>query len=205
MKAFLVLSILGLAVAACSGADNKSEGNAGSGASAPATETASAKDAPSAAVVGPFTAGDQPRTPSPFEGSGGASGSGCAPGAGVLPDGAWFGHAVRWDAAGIDFDLACIYFGDPAVAEAATRKLEKPPNGFLIVNDGKVLRRVSVASGAIGYRLVDVGERIALERTTYASLIVDSGRYQPCPAEWCPVWVFINAGAASEVMQQYIP
>jgi hypothetical protein len=166
---------------------------------------AAAKDALAASGARQFTAGDPPATPEPLPGSGGALGSGCAPGAGALPDGAWFGHAVRWDASGIDFDLACFYVGDAASAQAAARKRESPPNGFLIVNDKKALRRVEVAPNAIGYRLADVGERIALEPTTYADLIKNSGRYEPCPAEWCPVWLFINAGAATEVMQQYVP
>jgi hypothetical protein len=175
---------------------------------APSTQTAAATYTLSfsgaSSAVSHFTAGDPPATPQPFAGSGGALGSGCAPGAGPLPDGVWFGHAVRWDAAGIDFDLACFYVGDAAAREAAARHEEEPPNDFFIVNDSKAVRRVAVAANAIGYRLVD-REGIVFERTTYAELIKDSGRYEPCPAEWCPVWLFINAGSASEVMQQYVP
>jgi hypothetical protein len=201
------LALIVLAVAACSDAGNNSGGDRGSQASTPAppTSIAAAKASLSTAGARHFTAGDPPATPEPFEGSGGALGSGCAPGAGALPDGAWFGHAVHWDLSGIDFDLACFYVGDAAAAQAAARHEEEPPpNDFFIVNDSKAVRRVAVAPNAIGYRLVDRGG-IVLERTTYASLLEDSGRYEPCPAAWCPVWVFINAGEASEVMQQYLP
>ena len=55
----------------------------------------------------------------PLPGSEGASGSGCAPGAGPLPSGIWYGHILAAAPGAIEFDLACFYFGEIAWEVAA--------------------------------------------------------------------------------------
>jgi hypothetical protein len=43
------------------------------------------------------------------------------------------------------------------------------------------------------------------ESTTYADLVANPGTYQPCPDEFCAIWMFVNNGAATEVQMQYLP
>jgi len=149
-----------------------------------------------------FTAGDPPQTPGP--GASGALGSGCAPGEGDLPDGAWLGHARAWDAGGIDLDLVCMYVGEAAARESAARG-EDAPNEFYIVNENTDVRRVVVAPGSPAWQFTDETGGISLKRDLYADLVRGPRIYQTCPGEWCLVWVYVNDGRATEVMQQYVP
>ena len=69
---------------------------------------------------GPYVVGAPELYPlTPLPGSDGAGGSGCAPGAGPLPDGVWFGYVSSIGATSVEFDLACFYFGDIAYTEGA--------------------------------------------------------------------------------------
>ncbi|MBL8537892.1 MAG: hypothetical protein JNM59_10860 [Hyphomonadaceae bacterium] len=161
--------------------------------------------APDTAAPYAFTAGDPPATPAASAGSADALGSGCAPNADTLPDGAWFGYATRWDAAGIDFDLACFYVGDAAAAQATAHN-EEFVNDYYLVNNATTIRRLDVAANATAYRLSTAGG-VALERTTYADLVANPGEATAsfCPGELCAVWVFVNDGRVTEVMQQFFP
>jgi hypothetical protein len=156
-------------------------------------------------VAAQFTAGRSAHTPLP--GSGGALGSGCTPGAGALPDGAWYGYARDWDADGIDFDLACFYTGAAADAQAAARADEEPPNDFYLVNDDITTRRLAVDGTVAAYRLAMPDDVVGLEQATYAELIGGPGvpNIVICPGEWCSIWVFINDGRVTEMMEQYLP
>ncbi len=186
MKSLFALIMLG-AVVACS-----------QGVPPPAT--------PDAAAPATFTAGDPPLTPEAVAGSGGALGSGCAPNADALPDGAWFGYATQWDAAGIDFDLACFYVGDAAVAQATAHNDESPPpNDYYLVNEASASRRLDVAANVVAYRLPAAGGA-DLERTTYAAFIANTSASPTiCPGQSCAIWVFVNDGRVTEVMSQFFP
>lgn len=161
--------------------------------------------APDVAASPAFTAGDPPATPAASDRSAGALGSGCAPNADALPDGAWFGYATRWDATGIDFDLACFYVGDAAIAQATARN-DEFANDYYLVNDATTIRRLDVAANGTAYRLSAAGGA-ALERTTYADLAANPGEASAsfCPGEQCAIWVFVNDGVVTEVMLQFFP
>jgi hypothetical protein len=172
-----------------------------------AQETPPPLPAPAAARAA-FIAGDPPAAPAARAGSNGALGSGCAPGAGSLPDGAWFGFARAWDASGIEFDLACFYVGEAAAAQASARNDESPPpNDYYIVNDAAATRRLSVSADIVAHRLILSGGSVGLERTSYADLIANPSPdgVALCPGEHCLIWVFINGGRATEVLQQFTP
>lgn len=66
----------------------------------------------------------------------GVAGSGCAPGAGPLPDGEWFGFVVSATDAAVDFDLACYN---------VCSTCDGGP-GSWVGNDNDLLREVPVAS-----------------------------------------------------------
>jgi len=139
----------------------------------------------------------------------GADGSGCLSDSGTLADGAWFGYVTAWNAAGLTLDPACFFTGEEAANAATARNDESPPpNDFYIANDTKVVRQIPVAAGAKGVRVTHTSDGgVTNEDTTYADLIVKPGTYQSCPSQdqGCPVWVFVNGGAATEVAVQYLP
>lgn len=131
-----------------------------------------------------------------------AHGSGCAPGAGALPDGIWFGFPDAWTTSSVDFDLACFYSGDAATAEATARGEESPPpNDYIITNDNPTLRAVPVADGAVGHRL-DMD--IATYPVPFADFISDPGEFQNCP-QFCLMWLYVNDGEITEIVSQYVP
>jgi hypothetical protein len=131
-----------------------------------------------------------------------AHGSGCAPGPGPLPDGIWFGFPTAWTTSSMDFDLACFYSGDAATAQATARGEESPPpNDYIITNDNPTLRNVPVAAGATGYRL---DNNIATVPVPFADFIADQGEFQNC-FQFCLMWLYVNGGAVTEIVSQYVP
>lgn len=154
------------------------------------TPAASVTPAPAGHV---FTDGDQ----WDLVADDGAQGSGCSPGSGLLPDGAWFGFAKEWDSSSVAFDLACHYLGDKAV-EVATARGEEAYD-FYLTNDVTTVRVISVASDAFGHKAeYDAGV------FSYADILADPGGIYP-PANPIPVWIFVNGGVVTEVAVQFFP
>jgi hypothetical protein len=137
--------------------------------------------------------------------SDGAGGTGCRTDSGPLPDGAWFGYIMAWGPSGISFDPACIYDGE-AAAKIAAAKGQEPPDDFIIVNDSKAVRQISVPATAVALRVTNaVDGSIDNQTTTFGDLVANPGTYTQCPGDGCTVWVFVNAGVVTEVAQQYFP
>ena len=87
-----------------------------------------------------------------------ASGSGCTPGAGDLPDGEWFG-LVDASPTDIDFDLACWFTGDAAVlASAEDGEESPPPNDYYVRNVNPRHTHDSLAAAAQAAWLPNVGD-----------------------------------------------
>ncbi len=151
--------------------------------------------------------------PAPLPGSDGAGGSGCAPGTEVLPDGAWFGFVVDRADTGIQFDLACWWSGDRANEVALERgETDVPvPNDYYITNDSEQLRTVPITpevnvfhldytdknTSGEPYVLITFGEWDGL--ADYLNCDFGSGY------EFCPVWLFVNDGVVTEMVEQYVP
>jgi hypothetical protein len=138
----------------------------------------------------------------PLPGSDGAGGSGCAPGAGPLPDGVWFGNVGAIGAASVDFDLACFYFGDIAYTEGAEDG-EEINNDYYIRNVNPVLRTVPIATGAMVFE-IDAAS-IGYLNIPFVDWPVDPAGYIACPSNWCGVWLFVNGGQVTEILEQYLP
>ena len=159
-----------------------------------------------ATTAGPFLT-EQPLSlapPAPLPGSDGASGSGCAPGAGPLPDGIWFGFGLVTGAAAIDLDLACFYFGDIAytVGEADG---EEVANDYYIRNRNPAIRSVPVASDAVVWTLGTfdgIGEHSELP---YSDWPIPGPSYIECPGDFCLLWLYVNDGEVTEVVEQFVP
>jgi len=152
---------------------------------------------------GPYVVGSPEIYPgAPLPGSAGAGGSGCAPGAGQLPDGVWFGYASAKGTSSIDFDLACLYVGDIAYTKGAEDGVEVD-NDYYIRNVNPTLRTVSVAASATVYEIE--GGSIGFLTVPFADWPMDPTGYVACPSDWCGVWLFVNDGEATEILEQYFP
>ena len=167
---------------------------------APTTTTTAATTTTSA---GPYEVGVPDIYPLvALPGSGGAAGSGCSPGAGPLPDGVWFGYVVAKSAADIDFDLACFYFGDIAYTEGAADG-EEVNNDYYVRNVNPTLRTIPVAPSVMVYE-IDAGS-IGFLNVPFSGWPVDPSAYISCPSSSCNVWLFVNGGNVTEILEQYTP
>jgi hypothetical protein len=147
--------------------------------------------------------------PDPFPGSGGAHGSGCVtPGFDALPNGVWFGFAEGVGGGEIDFDLACFWTGAPACtaqiadgfASDASECLDYYPQ-----NNVATTFEVPIASGArvwyVDMLSGDVGSPTEIPLGSWPH--PDS--FQDCPASHCSVWLYVNGGQATAIVEQYLP
>ena len=127
---------------------------------APAESTSTTIPAGTGTTGAPsFTVGSPTVTPpDPLPGSGGASGSGCEPGPGPLPDGVWFGEASATQTASVTFDLVCFFFLDHAYQAAADDGIDPDTvtNDLYIRNRNPETRDVPVDRDAVGWELVGI-------------------------------------------------
>jgi len=140
----------------------------------------------------------------PLPGSGGAGGSGCSPGAGPLPDGIWFGMVTAKDATSVTFDLACFFFGSIAYTKGAADGVTVDDD-YYIRNQNPTLRTVPVRSDAVVYELEPNYNAFLTE--PYAAWPHDNTMLSMiCPApSGCMVWLAVNGGDVTEIMEQYTP
>jgi hypothetical protein len=131
-----------------------------------------------------------------------ARGSGCSPGGTALPDGIWFGWVVERDFEGVVFDLACFYFG-PAAYDEGAKDGEEVANDLYIRNANPNTRFVPIADD------VDIWTIEAVDLSFYDvpfSVWPDAAGGYVCPSEeFCGVWLYVNGGTVTEVMEQYLP
>lgn len=141
----------------------------------------------------------------PLPNSGGAGGSGCAPGPGALPDGIWYGTVLGATQDSVDFDLACFYYGDIAYEVGAAAGEDDVTNDYFILNDNPTIRTVPVAAGAMVWSIPgDLGDLVPLSFAT--DWPPDWARaYAACPGDFCGMWLYINQGTATELVEQYVP
>ncbi|MEN8234246.1 MAG: hypothetical protein ABFR89_04920, partial [Actinomycetota bacterium] len=143
--------------------------------------------------------------PAPIPGNDGASGSGCYPGPGDLPDGIWYGYLLDRDGSTIDFDLACMYFGEAARAFAEASGTDADGDTVIMDHD-TVIRTLTVASDATVWMVVgDAAQGRHGEFSFADEWTGDESTYASCPGEGCPVWIYINDGVVDAIVQQYLP
>lgn len=141
--------------------------------------------------------------PGPLVGSDGASGSGCSPGGGPLPSGVWFGLANGIGPDSVELDLACFYFGDIAYTEGAVDG-EEVNNDYYIRNVNPTMRSVPLMDPTV-WTLGDLsggGEPFAI---SYADWPMPGNNYVDCPSDWCTVWLYVNNGVITDIVEQYLP
>jgi hypothetical protein len=105
--------------------------------------------------------------------------------------------------ASVDFDLACFFTGDVATAEAAEDG-EVADDAFYIRNQNPTIRTVPVESSAMAYEIDAAGE-IHFVPVPFAGWPADPSGYTLCPSEFCTVWLYVNGGSVTEILEQYLP
>lgn len=130
-----------------------------------------------------------------------ASGSGCTPGPGALPDGTWFGYVSDPTATELEFDLACWFSGAAAI-EATLEDGEEspPPNDYYIRNTSTDTRSVPV-SPDVTVRWLPPDDIVNLTDIPYDEWL-DVGPER----SWQPaVWLEIEEGEVVSIEEQYQP
>ncbi len=134
----------------------------------------------------------------------GAGGSGCPEGGGPPADGIWYGYVTANSPNSLTFELACFYIGDVAAEEAAEDGAEAP-NDFYIRKTGQV-SEVPVVEGGTAYTVVAPADsELRIDPIPYSDWPQDPIGYTPCPGEFCSVWLYVNNGVVTEILEQYLP
>ncbi len=144
--------------------------------------------------IGPGSCVDSLYHAEPLPGSEGAAGSGCTPGTTSLPDGIWLGFVTVKSANSIEFDLACIYFGAPGYVE------EDSSEDFRNTNPTK--RTIAVNPSVPVYVIAPV--EVGFVTVPFAEWPESPDLYPNCPSEHCVVWLFVNDGEVTEIVEQLI-
>jgi hypothetical protein len=139
--------------------------------------------------------------PDVFGVDGDPHGSGCVVGADVLPAGVWFGFAKAVGGGTITFDLACFFTGDAAIA-AATADGEEAFD-FYVRNQNPKVYIVPISPSAQVYYvdMISGPEPTAIALSSWPT--ADS--FTTCPGDYCPVWLYVNGGVATGIVEQYLP
>jgi hypothetical protein len=156
-------------------------------------------------TAGPYYGPPPPFFPDPLPGSDQAHGSGCvlAPGATTLPDGIWFGMAEAYAPGTLTLDLACFWTGQAAVDKAADDGVEA--YDFYVRNVNPLTFPVPVAPSArVWYIDASSGNVQAPDEIPLAGW-PHPDSFLGCPGEWCSVWIYVNDGELTALVEQYLP
>jgi len=165
------------------------------------TTSSAAQTATTGTAVATTTSTAAATTTIPTDSNDLASGSGCTPGAGDLPDGEWFGFVIERGNTTIDFDLACWFFGDAAAVAAAEDGEESPPpNDYYIRNESDRIRTLALAEGVevVYYPDGDPNNVRTIEYADWAEL-VDQRGYE------LGVWLAVETGMVILIEEQWVP
>jgi hypothetical protein len=147
--------------------------------------------------------------PDPFPGSGGAHGSGCVtPGFDALPNGVWFGFAEGVGGGNITFDLACFYTGpaacDAQIEDGFAADADECID-FWVRNNVATTFSVPLAAGArVWYVDMTSGDVTSPAEIPLADWPTPDS-FQDCPGDYCSVWLYVNGGRITGIVEQYLP
>jgi hypothetical protein len=136
-----------------------------------------------------------------FGSPGDPNGSGCVT-LGTLGSGVWFGYATAVSGGTITFDLACFFTGDAATAAAQQDGAEA--YDFYIRNQNPATYDVPIAQNAEVFIVQDTMDGIQSVQIATANW-PSPDSYLVCPGEYCAVWLYVNGGEATGIVEQYLP
>lgn len=226
MTRVATLLSLVLVVAACGGDGGSGTTTVTTPTTTPVTTTIAPPET-SSSVVPPITAASTTTTapttttslvitfavndgvPPVFGPAGDPHGSGCAPPSGdVLPDGVWFGYAMAFGGfqAGsgsepLSFDLACYFTGDAAYAARVADGLPGDSDASEYVrNKNPKLYTVPFWASA---EVWSIPSGSGFPQLIPAGSWPRSDGYFACPGAGCPVWLYVNGGMITGLVEQY--
>jgi hypothetical protein len=144
-----------------------------------------------------------PDRPPDFGGPGDPDGSGCAPPGDTLPDGVWFGFAEEVSDGVITFDLACYFSGDAIAAAAAADGEQDEGFGYYIRNKNPKVFPVPIAPAAEVYWIEGGPPPWFPEPLPLASW-PSPNSWLPCPGDTCAVWLYVNGGSATGIVEAFL-
>ena len=119
----------------------------------------------------------------------------------TLGDGIWFGFAQAVAGGVITLDLACFFTGAAAAAAATADGAEV--FDFYIRNQNPNTYSVAMAAGADVYGVSSGPDGITM--VPVVGWPPTPGAFMPCPGEFCAVWLYVNGGVATGIVEQYLP
>jgi len=131
-------------------------------------------------------------------------GSGCAPPGDVLPAGIWYGYATAFSAGALTFDLACFFTGAAGVAAATADGEVGYDLDFYIRNMNPKLFTIALASDGTAYSIDASAPDVTPVAGPMTNWPTGTG-YVSCPGTACGVWLFVNDGIVTELVEQYLP
>ena len=176
---------------------------------APATTTTTTAPATTTTAAVYYLVDTSDFFPDVFPGSNGAHGSGCVtPGFSALPNGVWFGFVEAIAGGNLTFDLACFWTGTPACDAQMDDGFAANPSeclDYYIQNNVTTTFSVPLAADArvwyVNMLSGDVSSPTEIPLASWPS--PDS--FQDCPSDWCGVWLYVNGGRATAIVEQYRP
>jgi hypothetical protein len=175
------------------------------------TTTAEATTTTAVAIVYTVTLDSMGRADMPpvLGSPGDPNGSGCVVPAGdVIPDGIWFGYVRTYAGGTIALDLACFFTGEASIAAKRADGVddEFDEEGWYIRNQNPRTYDVPVMTGAEVW-FIDRGNPAGLfpEPLPFASWPSPDSFLCSLPFDNCLVWLYINGGAATAIVEQFAP
>jgi hypothetical protein len=142
--------------------------------------------------------------PEVFPGAGDAHGSGCVtPGFDALPNGVWFGFVVGVGGGEITFDLACFFTG--AAAEAAAEADGMEAIDFYVRNNVATTFAVPISPDIRVWYIDASSGDVSAPTEIPAVAWPHPGSFLECPSDHCSVWLYVNGGQATALVEQYLP
>jgi len=147
--------------------------------------------------------------PPVFTGSNGGHGSGCVtPGFDALPNGVWFGFAEGVGGGEITFDLACFWTGTPACDAQIADGFASSAHDcldFYVQNNVATTFDVPIATGARVWYVDMVSGDVSSPTEIPLASWPSPDSFQDCPGQYCAVWLYVNGGEATAIVEQYLP
>ncbi len=118
----------------------------------------------------------------------------------------WFGNVVDRSAGSVEFDLACFYFLDAAIA-ACSEDGEPVENDWCATNENPTLRTVTIDPNVPVHTVVPGASGLELTPLPFAEWLPEEREdtFQVCHPESCLVWLYVNGGEVTEMVEQYTP
>jgi len=117
----------------------------------------------------------------------------------------WWGYVEGIGGGSVTFDLGCFFTGTAGHAAAAADGEVGYDLDFYLRNQNPKTFSVPLDPSGTAYWLELTGGAVPLPIAMGAWPMPWDPGYQVCPAEFCSVWLYVNGGVVTELIEQYLP